>query len=324
MIVVTGASGFIGSMLIKALNHTGYTKEIVAVDDFYKDFKDVNLKDARIREWVHRSIFLKWFEKFGKYVSVVDHLGARTDTMEYQTSVFDKLNVGFTKSTIALAQRYNVPIIYASSASVYGDGSAGFNDELQDISSYLPLNPYAKSKWQIDNWVLQGDIPTPDYWVGFRFFNVYGPQEWHKKKMASVVFHAYNQLLKDNRIKLFRSYHEAYKDGLQLRDFIYVKDIVNVLIYVIEHKIDNGIYNLGTGEPRSFLDLAQSVIKYTKPKATIEFIDMPEHLKPGYQYFTEAKMDKLKAQMPDLSFTPLEDGIADYISHLKVNSSRKL
>ncbi len=310
MIVVTGALGFIGSCMVKVLNDANI--EVVAVDDFYKDKKDPNLENKQIREWTHRDIFLPWFEMQYAKIDAVFHLGARTDTAEQDTKIFDELNVEYSKRIWSICTKHNIPLVYASSAATYGLGEHGYKDDHDVLDQLSPLNPYGDSKNEFDKWALNQE-KSPPFWAGLKFFNVYGPNEYHKKRMASVIFHTYKQVCATGTMKLFRSHREDFKDGEQKRDFIYVKDVVQVCKWLMDNKPDNGLYNLGTGEARTFYDLAANTFKAMDKKVDISFIDTPQDIREKYQYFTEADMSKLRNAGYKNDFYTLEEGVEDYV-----------
>jgi ADP-L-glycero-D-manno-heptose 6-epimerase len=245
-------------------------------------------------------------------IDFVFHIGARTDTAEFDKAVFDKLNLNYSKAIWKSCSEFKIPLIYASSAATYGMGELGFDDDEEIIPQLKPLNPYGESKNEFDKWVLQQNN-YPPYWAGFKFFNVYGPNEYHKNRMASVVYHCFKQIQESGKMKLFRSHHKDFKDGEQLRDFIYVKDLVSVLFHFMLHGSENGIYNLGTGKARSFKDLAKNCFKVMEKEEKIEYIDTPVDIRDKYQYFTEAKMDKLRKAGYTKDFYSLEAGIKDYV-----------
>lgn len=313
MIVVTGALGFIGSALIKKLNMQGHF-DILAVDDFYQERKNPNIDKKKIREFIHRDIFIPWFERIYSQVDFVFHLGARTDTAEMDQSIFDKLNLNYSKSIWKICTANNIPLVYASSAATYGIGDKGFVDTHSVVSKLEPLNPYGVSKNDFDIWAL-GQKKKPPFWAGMKFFNVYGPNEFHKKRMASVVLHAVRQIKATGQMKLFRSHHKDYKDGEQKRDFVYIKDVVAVLYFMMEKTPKDGLYNLGTGKARTFHDLVSSTFRAMNLEPSISFIDTPIDIRDKYQYFTEAKMTKLKKAGYTKSFTSLEDGIEEYVKN---------
>lgn len=312
-IVVTGAAGFIGSCLVSRLNKAGYDN-VVVVDDFSKTEKDGNLEGKTLSAKVGRKDFVSWLKQFGHEVEFIYHIGARTDTTEFDVSIFDELNVNYSKEVWNACVEFNIPLVYASSAATYGLGELGYKDDHSVVSDLKPLNPYGDSKNDFDKWVL-GQEKAPPFWAGLKFFNVYGPNEYHKGRMASVIYHAFHQIGKTNGMKLFRSHNPDYKDGEQLRDFVYVKDVVEVCLFLKEKSPDSGIYNLGSGNARSFLDLTRNTFKAMGVGENISFIDTPEDIRDKYQYFTEADMYKLIAQGYDKPFHSLEEGVADYVGN---------
>ena len=313
MIVVTGAAGFIGSCLVSHLNKAGYT-DIVLVVDFSKKEKAQNLEGKIILAKVGRKDFIKWLSDFGKEVEFVFHIGARTDTTEFNKEIFDELNVNYSKDVWNACVKFNIPLVYASSAATYGLGEHGYKDDHDIIARLKPLNPYGDSKNDFDKWVLEQNAHPP-FWAGLKFFNVYGPNEYHKGRMASVIFHAFGQISKNGSMKLFRSHNPDYTNGGQLRDFVYVKDVVDVCLFLMEHKPKSGIYNLGSGKARTFLDLAKNTFKSLGKEEHIEFIDTPEDIRDKYQYFTEADMSKLKNAGYSKEFHSLEEGVTDYVQN---------
>jgi ADP-L-glycero-D-manno-heptose 6-epimerase len=314
MIIVTGAAGFIGSNLVGKLNEKGLSS-IVVVDKFNIPAKAKNLTNKIIKEAVDRDQFIEWLDKNCRNVDFIFHLGARTDTTEFDRTVFEKLNLGYTKKVWNACTRYQIPLIYASSAATYGAGECGYEDNHSIVSRLKPLNPYGESKNEFDKWVLQQEC-TPPFWAGIKFFNVYGPNEYHKGRMASVILHAYNQIKQTGKMKLFRSHRPDYKDGEQKRDFVYVKDVTDVLYYLHKTRPAPGLYNLGTGKARTFLDLTKAVFFALQMEPVIEFIDTPEDIRDKYQYFTEAKMEKLQ-HIAGYSkpFYTLEKGIDEYVKN---------
>jgi ADP-L-glycero-D-manno-heptose 6-epimerase len=313
LIIVTGAFGFIGSCLVERLNHEGYDREIVVVDDFYKDYKADNLEHKSIRDWIHRDLFIDWFKRVAKFVDFVYHIGARTDTAEMSVPLFDALNLDYSKAIWNICTEYQIPLIYASSAATYGDGQNGFSDDHRTIGTLKPLNPYGDSKHQFDLWALK-QKKTPPVFYGLKFFNVYGPNEYHKGRMASVMFHATNQIRSTGKMKLFRSHREDCKDGQQKRDFVYVRDVLEMIIFLQKERPKSGIYNIGTGKARTFEDLVSQIFVSLGMKKNIEFIDIPRDIRETYQYFTEAEMSKLRAAGYTQEMTSLEDGIHEYVS----------
>ncbi|NVN94366.1 MAG: ADP-glyceromanno-heptose 6-epimerase [Bacteroidetes bacterium] len=313
MIVVTGAAGFIGSCMISKLNENGIN-DIVIVDDFSNINKNKNLESKIFSEKVHRNDFFSWLDKHHTNIDFVIHIGARTDTAEFNTAIFDELNLNYTKKMWQECSTYHIPLIYASSAATYGMGEFGYNDNHSIVPQLKPLNPYGESKNNFDKWALQQETHPP-FWAGLKFFNVYGPNEFHKSRMASVIFHTFNQVNERGRVKLFRSHRPDFKDGMQLRDFVYVKDLVNVIRFLMVNKPTSGIYNLGTGKARAFLDLAKATFNAMSKPENIEFIDTPIDIRDKYQYFTEANMEKLRKVGYDKAFYSLEEGIADYVKN---------
>ncbi|RLD43641.1 MAG: ADP-glyceromanno-heptose 6-epimerase [Bacteroidetes bacterium] len=311
MIVVTGAAGFIASVLTGALNDEG-ENDLVLVDKFDNEAKMKNLDNKRHSQLIERDIFIDWFEKNAKDVEFIFHIGARTDTTEFDKKIFDKLNLNYTKSIWNICAENNIPMVYASSAATYGDGELGYDDNHDIVEKLKPLNPYGESKNDFDKWALKQD-KKPPYWYGLKFFNVYGPNEFHKGRMASVIFHAYNQIKETGGMKLFRSHRPDFKDGEQLRDFVYVKDVVEVMLFFYEFEGESGLYNLGTGKARSFLDLTKATFKAMGVEENISFVDTPEDIRDKYQYFTEANMQKLLNQGYAVPFYDLESGVEEYV-----------
>lgn len=312
MIVVTGAAGFIGSCMITRLN-ADFFNHIVAVDDFSLLCKLPNLENKKIKLKIERSQFIQWIDNNYKHIECIFHFGARTDTTEFNRAIFDELNVNYSKKIWLAGVQYQIPIIYASSAATYGLGELGYDDNEAIIPNLKPLNPYGESKNEFDIWALE-QKEKPMFWAGLKFFNVYGPNEYHKKRMASVIFHTFNQIQETGKCRLFRSHNSQYADGGQLRDFIYVKDLLEVCMFLMYHRKNAGIYNLGTGKARTFLDLAKNVFKNVGKSENIEFFDTPIDIRDTYQYFTEANMSKLISIGYKKEFHSLEDGISDYVS----------
>ena len=313
MIVVTGAAGFIGSYLVGRLNAEGF-KDLVLVDDFSKTAKEPNLHGKIFAEKVERTQFFNWLKENHRFIQIVLHIGARTDTTEFNKAIFDELNVGYTQQTWNLCVEFGLPLIYASSAATYGNGELGYNDDHELCFQLKPLNPYGDSKNDFDKWALT-QKKQPFFWAGLKFFNVYGPNEFHKGRMASVIFHAFNQIKANGQMELFRSHNPAYKDGEQLRDFIYVRDVADIIIFLMKTRKQSGIYNLGTGKARSFLDLVRATFKAMDVPENIQFVDTPIDIRDKYQYFTEANMNKLRSLGYDKPFTSLEEGVTDYVKN---------
>ncbi len=315
-IIVTGAAGFIGSCMVEYLNEHGFAN-LILVDEFNREAKQPNFSGKKFTKQVEREELFTWLYNDKPQIDFVIHLGARTDTTEFDYSIHQHLNVEYSQQIWNYCTLNNVPLIYASSAATYGDGEMGYKDEHALCHQLKPLNPYGISKNEFDKWVLhQNDHPP--FWVGLKFFNVYGPNEYHKGRMASVIFHAFNQIQQNGTMKLFRSHKEGFKDGEQLRDFVYVKDVVSVIAWLMEQQPASAIYNLGTGKARSFHDLVAATFKALDLETKIEFIDMPEDIRDKYQYFTEADMQKLRHAGYNRSFASLEDGVSDYVKNYLV------
>ncbi len=311
MIVITGAAGFIGSNLVAGLNMAGY-RDLVLVDNFEKEGKLRNLKGLEWTRMIDRDRFIEWLCGNHMLVQFVCHLGARTDTAEMRHEVFERFNTGYSRKLWEMCCEYGLPLIYASSAATYGAGEHGFSDDHSVPPMLKPLNPYGESKNEFDKWVLATD-ERPWFWAGLKFFNVYGPNEYHKGRMASVIYQAYRQISDTGRMKLFRSHNPDYSDGGQMRDFIYVKDVVDVIIFLLQNRPCSAIFNLGTGRARTFLDLATSTFAAMGNEKYIEFTDTPGDIRDNYQYYTEAPMEKLLAAGYKNRFASLEEGIEEYV-----------
>jgi ADP-L-glycero-D-manno-heptose 6-epimerase len=319
MIVVTGAAGFIPSCLITKLNQEGFNA-LIAVDDFSHPEKQKNLEEKSIAGFVDRKQFPEWLVRNALEVEFVFHLGARTDTTEPSVAIFDELNLNYSKAVWEICTRFQIPLVYASSAATYGNGEFGYSDDHSIIPSLKPLNPYAHSKNDFDLWVLK-QTESPFFWAGLKFFNVYGPNEYHKGKMASVIFHAARQIQENGKMKLFQSHKPGIPNGHQMRDFVYVKDVINVCFWLMNHRKDSSIYNLGSGKARTFLDLVNNTFYALGKEPEIEFIPTPIEIRDSYQYFTEAKMDKLKNAGYSSPFFSLEEGITDYVKNYLIPGS---
>ena len=313
MIIVTGAAGFIGSCLIARLNELNFNY-IIAVDDFSFPEKNKNLVGKKIMERVERNVFFDWLDINYREVEFCFHIGARTDTTEFDKKIFDVLNVTYSKKLWNACIDYQIPFVYASSAATYGLGELGYDDNEALIPSLKPLNPYGDSKNAFDIWALAQE-KKPFFWAGLKFFNVYGPNEYHKGRMASVIWHAFKQIKESSSLRLFKSHRADYQDGEQMRDFIYVKDLVAVCLFFMEHRKNSGIYNLGTGLARSFNDLGKSTFSALDKPADIRYIDTPVDIRATYQYFTEANMQKLRSIGYDQDFYTLEAGVKDYVQN---------
>jgi ADP-L-glycero-D-manno-heptose 6-epimerase len=324
-IVVTGAAGFIGSCLTGYLNAAGY-HNLILVDDFSRADKEPNLSGKKYVAKIEREVFFDWSQKENPGIGFIYHIGARTDTTEFDYSIHEHLNVEYSKKIWNYCAQNDIPLVYASSAATYGAGDLGYEDSHEIIEHLKPLNPYGVSKNEFDKWALrqaQDDIPAnsrvPPLWAGLKFFNVYGPNEYHKGRMASVIFHAYNQVIEKGFVKLFRSHKKGFKDGEQLRDFIYVKDVLKICSWFLEcfkrdpRSFKSGIYNVGTGVARTFNDLVTATFKGIDRVPEIQYIDMPEDIRDTYQYYTKAEMQKIKAAGYNDRMFSLEEGVDDYV-----------
>lgn len=310
-VVVTGAAGFIGSCMVSYLNQQGY-ENLILVDEFEDESKELNLLHKKYIARIEREAFFDWAQKEKPVVDFVFHLGARTDTTEFDYAIHQHLNVDYSKKIWEYCTINNIPLVYASSAATYGEGELGYDDNHEIIEQLHPLNPYGVSKNEFDKWVLHQE-DRPPFWAGLKFFNVYGPNEFHKARMASVIYHSFNQVKQNGKVKLFRSHKDGWKDGEQLRDFIYVKDVIAVCYWLMENKPASAIYNLGTGTARTFNDLVKATFTGLDLQPQIEYIDIPEDIRNKYQYFTEAIMHKLKAAGYASEFYSLEKGVEDYV-----------
>ncbi len=325
-IIVTGAAGFIGSCMVQYLNEQGL-ENLILVDDFGFEEKRINWESKKFIQIVERYNLFEWLKEKDPIIEAVIHLGARTDTTEFNYAIHEELNVQYSKDIWHYCVEKNIPLIYASSAATYGAGELGYNDDHELPFKLKPLNPYGISKNEFDKWALNqaGSVESevrsaPPFWTGLKFFNIYGPNEYHKERMASVIWHSFNQIKKDGVVKLFKSHRPDFKDGEQLRDFVYVKDLVKVMFWMYQLMLNgqwtndkNGIYNLGTGKARSFYDLAAATFRGLDKEPNIVFIDMPEDIRDKYQYFTEANMKKLRDAGYHEPFYSLEEGVDDYV-----------
>lgn len=319
MILITGAAGFIGANLVRAFNEAGRT-DLILVDRMGMDEKWKNLKGTTYHQFLHADqIFDETFEYILDDVEMIFHLGACSSTTEKDMDYLMFNNVQYSQSLYLFATEKKIPFIYASSAATYGDGEKGYDDNPDTINELLPLNPYGYSKQVFDQWVMQKQVinEVPPVWFGLKFFNVYGPREDHKDDMRSIAHKAYGQILENGLVKLFKSHRDGYKDGFQLRDFIYVKDCTKAMIELSKLKEGSAILNMGTGKARSFYDLVAQCFKSLNKEINIEYIDMPLSIRNQYQYFTEAKMDRFHSLVPNFKFHSLEEGVNDYIQYLK-------
>lgn len=323
MIVVTGAAGMIGSAIVWKLNEMGIN-DILLVDKLRHEEKWLNIRKRDYRDWMDRDSFLAYLtsDETANEITAILHMGACSATTETDGDYLMSNNYEYSKTLWSYCTKRNIRYIYASSAATYGAGELGYEDEkkLEDLKKLQPLNKYGYSKKKFDDWALQ-QKQEPSFWAGLKFFNVYGPQEYHKGRMASMVFHTFHQYQENGKIKLFQSHKEGYEDGGQLRDFVYLKDVVNIIYFLLTHTFPSGIYNIGTGVARSFLDLSMSTIRAAshnpnlKVEDVVEFIPMPEDLQGRYQYFTQASMNKLKKAGYLEPMHSLEEGVLDYVQN---------
>ena len=313
IILISGAAGFIPSCLAHRLFKEGH--DLVLVDSFNFPEKNKNLEGLSSCKRIERDDLFTWIEENEPVIDFVFHLGARTDTTETKKYIFDKLNVEYSQDIWRYCTLEDIPLIYASSAATYGLGEHGFVDDHEIVNSLKPLNAYGDSKNNFDKWALK-EFMSPPAWYGFKFFNMFGPNEYHKGRMASVVFHFYNQLIKTGEVNLFKSHKNDYKNGEQTRDFIYVDDLINVMLHFHdnEREINNGLYNIGTGSARTYNDLAKAIFKAVGKDPVINYIDTPEDIREKYQYFTEADMTKVKSTGYEKVFMSLEETVAHYVN----------
>ncbi len=311
MIILTGAAGFIGSCMLRKLNDEGH-RNVVVADDFSREDKNRNLAGKSYIAAMHRDRLPAWIERAHKDIVAVFHLGARTDTTEQDVALFDRLNLHYSQAIWNLCVQYGIPLLYASSAATYGLGEHGYRDDHGIVSQLHPLNPYGRSKNDFDIWALQ-QSQAPPFWAGLKFFNVYGPNEYHKGRMASVVFHTARQIKATGGMKLFRSHRPDFADGMQSRDFIYIKDVLDICYWLFRQRPASGLYNVGTGKARSFLDLAANTFHAMGLEPSISFIDTPADIRDTYQYFTEADIGKLLHAGYTGRFHSLEEGVTDYV-----------
>lgn len=322
MILITGGAGFIGSVLAKQLNDLGHT-DLVIVDKLEDSTKWKNLRGIKYSDYIHADeLFSGDYDDLIAETDLIFHMGACSSTTEKNMDFLMKNNVAYTQALFRFAATKNIPFIYASSAATYGDGELGYSDDHEMIANLMPLNPYGYSKQLVDEWVLREES-RPDHWYGLKFFNVFGPNEYHKEDMRSLVHKSFEQIKTVGTVKLFKSHRPDYRDGEQLRDFIYVKDVVRAMIELAdpEKALFSGIYNMGTGKARSFLDLTKATFKAMNLEPKIEFIDMPESIRFQYQYYTQAETAKLLKVLPEFQFTSLEEGVRDYVQNYLMQSN---
>ncbi len=317
-IVVTGAAGFIGSCMVSWLNGQGF-RNLILVDDFGVEAKRPNWEKTAYANLVERQSFFEWVAEHQPKIDLIIHLGARTDTTEFNYAIHEELNLVYSQEIWHLCVQQNIPLVYASSAATYGDGALGYKDDHNIVDQLKPLNPYGISKNEFDKWALL-ETSAPPSWAGLKFFNVYGPNEYHKGRMASVIWHSVKQIRENGQVKLFKSHRPDFQNGQQLRDFIYVKDLLEVIGWMSHLMVNqhwgvakSGLYNLGTGIARSFEDLAIASFKGLDLEPNIVFIDMPLDIRDKYQYFTQADMQKLRDAGYDKPFYSLENGVDDYV-----------
>ncbi len=320
LVLVTGAAGFIGSRVAESCREQGLAVLAVDQEGFFQDRAEhlPYLKPERIVDMDRLFDVLKSGELKGKIASII-HMGACTDTTELDEAYLKRVNIEYSQKLWTYAAQEKIPFVYASSAATYGDGAQGYTDDESQISKLKPLNPYGESKRLFDLWALEQEKQghTPPVWAGFKFFNVYGFGERHKGKMASVVMHSFDQISAGKEVRLFKSHRAGIADGEQMRDFVFVDDVVEVLQFARKGGIKRGIFNLGSGKARSFHDLARATFRALGKPEQIQFIDMPMELRERYQYFTEAQMSRLKTAGYIKPFTSLEDGVAKYVARLK-------
>lgn len=317
MIIVTGGAGFIGSCVVRSLNEAGCS-DIVIVDNISETDKWMNMRNKKYIKYVHKSKFLEELPTYENVEAIV-HMGAQSSTTERDFDYLWENNFEYTKALWNYCAEKHISFIYASSAATYGDGSLGFNDRM-DIDQLLPLNGYGYSKQLFDQWVKHQAKTFPAQYCGLKFFNVYGPNEYFKGSMASMVFHGFNQIKETGKVKLFKSCNPNYKDGGQLRDFVYVKDICKVIMWLLVNKHVSGLFNVGTGRAQSFAELAEATFHALDLEPNIEYIDMPEKLRGKYQYYTKAEMSRLYDAGYPFEFMDVEKGVRDYVQgHLAQN-----
>jgi ADP-L-glycero-D-manno-heptose 6-epimerase len=322
MYLVTGGAGFIGSCLLATLNAAGI-EDILVVDNLGSGEKWRNLESKRFSDYIHKDELRLRLEedRMPRGIRAVLHMGACSSTTETDAEYMLRNNYRYSRLLAEWALKKGVRMIYASSAATYGNGDLGFSDEDSGCEQLRPLNIYGYSKQLFDLWALRSGAAQK--LAGLKFFNVYGPNEYHKGNMQSVVVKAFEQINSSGSVKLFKSYRSEYADGEQLRDFIYVKDCCDVMWWLLQTPQVNGIYNLGTGKARSWNDLVCAVFSALGRRPAIDYIEMDESLRPRYQYFTEAKMEKLRNAGYTKPFTSLEDGVSDYVTHY-LSSRRRL
>lgn len=319
MIVITGAEGFIGSCLVAHLNHNQFN-DLVLVDDFgHVAGREKNLEGKIFSLKIERKLFIDWLSNNANLVQFVFHIGARTDTTEKDEAIFKTLNLDYSKALFKICAQEGIPLVYASSAATYGNGEFGYEDSETILDQLSPMNPYGRSKNDFDKWALV-QTEKPYFWAGLKFFNVYGPNEYHKGRMASVIMHAYHQIKNSGQVSLFESHRPDYKHGEQMRDFIYVKDLCEVCLFLMKTRKNSGLYNLGTGQARTWNHLATAIFSALNLESNIKYIPIPEDIRNTYQYFTEANMSKLKQIGYQKEFTSIEVAVKEYVvDYLETN-----
>jgi len=312
MIIVTGGAGFIGSAFIWRLNQEGID-DIVIIDRLGTDDKWKNLVNRRFVDYIDKDEFLQLVcaDQVPFEISAIMHMGACSSTTERDADYLWENNYLYSRKLAEWAMKRNIRFIYASSAATYGDGTLGFSDDHSKISKLKPINMYGYSKQLFDLWVLKNKLENKS--AGIKFFNVFGPNEYHKEEMTSVIFKAFHQIKETGKVRLFKSYKKEYPDGGQTRDFVYVKDCLDVMWWLFNNQNVNGIFNLGTGKARTWNDLIKAVFAAMGRKTNIQYIEMPKSLRNQYQYFTQAEMNKLKAAGCPVGFSSLEDSVRDYV-----------
>lgn len=312
LIIVTGGAGFIGSCVVRTLNDNGY-ENLVVVDNIGSTQKWKNIRNKHYIEYVNKGRFAERLtEGFYSKCKAVIHMGACSSTMQNDFDYLWENNVNYTKMLWNFCSDKHIPFIYASSAATYGDGANGFSDNIEGISRLMPLNAYGYSKHVFDLWSLK-ENKKPSQYVGLKFFNVYGPNEYCKGSMASMVFHGYRQVLETGEIRLFKSYKDGFADGAQERDFVYVKDVCDIIMYFLKHPEYSGIFNVGTGRAQTFRELAEATFEALGLPSNIVYIDMPDTLKPNYQYHTQADISSLKKIGYNKDLCDLRTGVKDYV-----------
>jgi len=312
VIIVTGGAGFIGSAFLWKLNEQGID-DVLVVDRLGTSDKWKNLVHRRCIDFIHKDDFPGLLDDGNRYfrASAIIHMGACSATTERDADYLYANNYRYTRTLAEWCLKRNVFFMYASSAATYGDGARGFSDDPAGMDALTPLNMYAFSKQLFDQWALRNRVL--DRMTGIKFFNVYGPNEYHKAHMVSMIYRAFHQIRETGRVRLFKSYLQQYADGGQLRDFVYIKDCVDVMWWLFNNRSASGIYNLGTGTARSWNDLAGAIFAAMGKKTDIEYIEMPEELRDRYQYFTEADMARLRAAGCNHTFMKMEDSVRDYV-----------